>query len=133
MPSVRLFALWWFVVVLPLVCLAGGFMYGTLTTVVTVLVLLVLACGNTEPTSTTPAVAGYDCHRIAYKAMALSKEQDEPEFIEKIYRLEMTVDTDTLRECRGESEWSNGRTKCITVWLEEPSVWGDARYGYETC
>ena len=63
-------------------------------------------------------------------AIELSREEKNIE-ITRIYRLQRTVDTPTLVECSGSSEWSNGRTVEIELWVEEADG-GMVQYGYET-
>ncbi len=95
-----------------------------------IMVLVTLGCVEGTPTpSPTPLskLSQYDCADIATSAKQLT--EDEVIQITDIYRLHMTVDTPTLRECEGRAEWSHGERVGITIWTEvrDDGLWN----GYE--
>ena len=93
--------------------------------------LLMLSCAEGTPTpvpSPTSILSRYNCSEIATSVKELT--EDKVSQITDIYRLHMTVDSATLRECEGRAEWSHGQTVGITIYTEERdgSLWS----GYET-
>ena len=91
--------------------------------------LVVMGCTLSLPHTPTPAMWAYGCRYIAEEAIELSISEDDR--IEDIYRLHIITDTDTLRECKGWSEWSRGNNRCIIVWVERRGA--DIYNGYGPC
>ena len=97
---------------------------------VAVVLFINLGCSDLTPTPTPDLLSDwYSCEFLADLAIELS--QDEYPWIIQIYRLRRTVDTSTLTECSGSSEWSDDVTRDIHVWAEERRD-GDIFHGYNT-